>query len=217
MEKLNLKNITAICIDGRNLTKEDINHHEILAKHMLGIANYGGFKMFMSCDLKITGAEVNILEDQYRGYVGYSSFCIRELYKHIDTDYCLLYHSDSFITNPELWSEDFLKYDYIGAPWPLYMGWPTFGHQVGNGGFSIRTKKLHEFIKNFHHSSENEDTFIVGTHYNDLIQNGFTIAPLDVATRFSIENPMDENHNIDTTFGFHAKNLLDQAMKKIIL
>ena len=215
MEKLDLKRITVICIDGRELTNEDIEHHRVLANHMLSIANYGAFKMFMSRPIEIPGANVSILDHSFRGYVGYSKFCISELYKHIDTEYVLLYHSDSFILNPELWSDDFLKYDYIGAPWPLYMGWPTEGNQVGNGGFSIRTKRLHELIKNYRHGSENEDTFIVGTHKQDLINNGFTIAPVDVAKRFSLENPMDESHNIDTVFGFHAKRYLDEAMKKI--
>lgn len=216
MEKINLSNVTLVCIDGRmDLSDKDLEHHRFLAKHMLNVANYGSFKMFLSREADIEGADVSILDPWYMGYVGYSRFCIKELHNHIDQDYVLLYHSDSFIVNPGLWDTEFLKYDYIGAPWPLYMGWPKEGNQVGNGGFSLRSKKLHNFIKDFRHTSENEDTFIVGSHFEDLMENGFKIAPLDVASKFSLENPMDDNHNLDTVFGFHSKRYFEDAMKKI--
>ena len=38
-----------------------------------------------------------------------------------------------------LWDPKFLNYDYIGALWPHYKE-----NQVGNGGFSLRSKKLLE-------------------------------------------------------------------------
>jgi hypothetical protein len=44
----------------------------------------------------------------------------------------LLFQTDSGILRTGV--EEFLQYDYIGAPWP-------FDHRGGNGGFSIRNPK----------------------------------------------------------------------------
>jgi hypothetical protein len=46
----------------------------------------------------------------------------------------LLYQSDSYIFHGNI--EPFLEYDYVGSPWPK-----SFSYYVGNGGFSLRTKK----------------------------------------------------------------------------
>ena len=45
----------------------------------------------------------------------YSKFILHELYKYINTEFCLIIHDDGFIINPHLWSDSFLEYDYIGA------------------------------------------------------------------------------------------------------
>ena len=35
----------------------------------------------------------------------------------------LIVQDDGFIINKNLWDEEFLSYDYIGAPWPLDEKW----------------------------------------------------------------------------------------------
>lgn len=42
---------------------------------------------------------------------------IKELNKYIETDYVLIVQYDGFILNPKAWMDEFLEYDYIGAPW----------------------------------------------------------------------------------------------------
>jgi hypothetical protein len=49
----------------------------------------------------------------------YSHFCVYELANHIKTDYALIVHHDGFVVNPRAWRTEFLKYDYVGSPWPL--------------------------------------------------------------------------------------------------
>lgn len=44
---------------------------------------------------------------------------VYELGDYIETDFVMLVHYDGFIVHPELWRDEFLDYDYIGAPWPL--------------------------------------------------------------------------------------------------
>ena len=44
---------------------------------------------------------------------------VYELGEHINTEFALIVHADGFVVNPEMWRDEFLDYDYIGAPWPL--------------------------------------------------------------------------------------------------
>lgn len=71
------------------------------------------------------------------------------LYEHIDSDTFLVFQTDSMILkqNKHLLN-DFLDYDYVGAPWLITEYIPTkeCGF-IGNGGFSLRRKsKLLEII-----------------------------------------------------------------------
>ncbi|MDE7008587.1 MAG: hypothetical protein K2P07_10585, partial [Lachnospiraceae bacterium] len=77
---------------------------------------------------------------------------IYELSDYIDTDYVLLVHADGFVVHPESWREEFFRYDYIGAPWPLpepgiaHIYHDVYGNlcRVGNS-VSLRSKRLLEF------------------------------------------------------------------------
>lgn len=121
----------------------------------------------------------------------YSRFVIRELADYFDTDHVLIAQWDGFVWNPELWDDEFLRYDYIGAPWPpniLYPGAPKH-FTVGNGGFSLRTKRLQEFLKNDPNITMHraEDVAICQLNRAYLESRGFTFAPEDLARRFSWE------------------------------
>ena len=78
-----------------------------------------------------------------------------ELKDHIHTDYALIVHADGFVIHPELWRDDFLKYDYIGAPWPLpenayaYRDSKGMVCRVGNS-VSIRSRRLMRFPAEHH-------------------------------------------------------------------
>ena len=55
----------------------------------------------------------------------------------------LIIQHDGFILNHKAWDNEFLNYDYIGAP-VYWMGNKLI--EVGNGGFSLRSKKLLKII-----------------------------------------------------------------------
>jgi len=126
---------------------------------------------------------------------GYSLWMLRELGRHITTDYVLIVQADGYILNPSLWSEDFLKYDYIGAVWPHH---PTFS--VGNGGFSIRSRSLCKLTGScpIPYAMEQEDAYICKL-MRDKYKN-IKFAPEEIARRFSVEH---EFLNEDEVFGFH--------------
>ena len=210
--KLDLSNVTAICIDGRPVDSARQANYQTILKYMLSCVTFGKIKMICLEDPNVDG--VDFIQASHMTIDEYSAFCINKLHSYVNTDFCLIFQDDGFILNPELWSDDFLKYDYIGSPWPLYIGWPKVGEQVGNGGFSLRSKKLLEFTKNLK-CTANEDVLIASVYKNEIANAGLVIAPVELATKFSIEIPMDNIHGPTNTFGFHAKHLAEEAFKII--
>jgi hypothetical protein len=147
---------------------------------------------------------------------GYSFWSIRELWRYVDADFILTVQPDGYILNPQYWSEDFLSYDYIGAPWTLDNLTSDAKHcQVGNGGFCIRSRRFcEETAKTLRpYRMENDDVyFCQRMRVEGCFPPEITFAPLEVACRFAIEwgvwpkagcetfTQMTEND----TFGFHG-------------
>lgn len=142
---------------------------------------------------------------------------IYKLGKYIDTEFALLIHDDGFVINPQCWREDFLDYDYIGAPWPLPNDTFSFRDKDGNlirvgNSVSIRSKKLIDLPVELNlewkpfHGYYNEDGFICVNYRHEYLKRGMKFADIDVAKYFSIESQLPENVGI-TPFAFHNKNL----------
>jgi hypothetical protein len=137
----------------------------------------------------------------------YSHFMLKELDQYIHTEFALIIQYDGMAVRKEFWNDDFYKYDYIGAPWPTRFNWIQNDERVGNGGFSLRSKKLLEvlkdrsiFIGNDLRSS-NEDAIICqsGSAYLRQVY-GIQYAQIELANVFATEwcNPSGN------TFGFHG-------------
>ena len=60
-----------------------------------------------------------------------------DFWTKIQGEKVLIYQEDSCLFKSNI--EDFIKWDYIGAPWPVEKD--DTPNCVGNGGFSLRTKK----------------------------------------------------------------------------
>jgi hypothetical protein len=163
-------------------------------------------------------------------YHEYNKFCINGLYKIIkdyDFDYCLIIQEDGFIVNPSLWDDSFLNYDYIGAPWLRYSNdnseefWWLYSnsekYRVGNGGFSLRSRKFLEessYIE-YHPESTHEDVYLCRFHGDYLKNKGIKFANLQIAAKFSLETKNDLCDDLNLTFGFHGKHLLENAFSII--
>lgn len=134
----------------------------------------------------------------------YSLFCIRELAKHVTTDYMLVIQWDGYVLNWKTWNPEWLKWDYIGAPWE----WYTDGMQVGNGGFSLRSRRLMEVCAQescFNAVYHPEDDAICRQRRKYLeVQHNIKFAPVEVARTFSIEGYRSLNKTWTKEFGFHG-------------
>jgi len=73
----------------------------------------------------------------------------------------LIYQEDSIIFKQNM--NDFIKWDYVGAPWPKYQN-DTIS-SVGNGGFSLRTKQC---MMDVIHKKDIHDMPIENKNYGDL-------------------------------------------------
>lgn len=132
--------------------------------------------------------------------------------EHVQTSHCLYVQHHAYIIHPELWDDNWLQYDYIGAGWPTipnaYLTDSGERVRVGNGGFSLRSEKLINAPKILKLKLEqrqgffNEDGNLTIYHREKLLDYGIKYAPLEVACKFSYENTIPENIGIKP-FGFH--------------
>jgi len=135
----------------------------------------------------------------------YSDFAFKELYDYTQSEFVLMIHDDGFIINPHLWNPDFLKYDYIGAPWPGSSSNIDYG-RVGNGGFCIRSRRLLKATRELIYEPAHDDWIIGVTHNHILRGMGIHTAPVTLAMTFALELPIEEcDYNLNNTFGFHSK------------
>ena len=78
----------------------------------------------------------------------YNEIIFQHLHKYFETSHCLIVQADSFVVNSDLWKDEFLNFDYIGGPWPdeikinSNLTLHLKKNPVGNGGFSLRSRKL---------------------------------------------------------------------------
>ncbi len=182
---LNLPNITLVCVDDRkeqadpaiDKSIKDIQFGKVLRIHPEG---------------KLGSKEA------------YSKFILKELYKYIETDYALIIQHDGYVKNPEAWTDEFLKYDYIGAPW-----WYKDGHNVGNGGFSLRSKKFleatYKFFTVYTAAETHPEDHVICRKYRESFEKGFDIkfAPEELAAKFSFEG-WNQQGVWSGQFGFHS-------------
>lgn len=165
----------------------------------------------------ITDDSVEIIKCEQLNYEQYNHFIVYRLHEYINTTHALIVQNDGYVVNPFEWTDSFLKYDYIGALWPN----PTdsisyrdpFGnvHRMGNGGFSLRSKKLLELPSKIglewkqYYNNYHEDGFICVHNRHEFESNQCVFAPDEVAIRFSHESMLLEQQNI-LPFGFHGRN-----------
>jgi len=162
---------------------------------------------------------------------GYSRFCIGELAHHINTEFCLIVQGDGYVISPDLWEDDFLDYDYIGAPWsPLgpneHCNNTPWVNRIGNGGFSLRSKKFLEVCTPLADkydpwathlepqlpkgNSVPEDWFLCVHNYQYMLSRDIKFPDVHTASRFSVEHPIEEKRydpeDLATyrSFGFHG-------------
>lgn len=138
----------------------------------------------------------------------YSRFMLKELNSHFDTSHVLTIHADGYVLNWEAWDNSWLQYDYIGATWSY-----KDNMNVGNGGFSLRSKKLCDILAKVNFEQYHPEDHIICRVYREDLEKRFGIkfAPEEVANQFSIEgygaHIFPEGNVYSGQFGFHSEHV----------
>lgn len=146
-----------------------------------------------------------------RSGADYSQFVVRVLPGHVHTSHVLITQWDGFVLDAAAWTDEFLRYDYVGAVWPDMPAELA----VGNGGFSLRSRRFMAAgadpqITDIHP----EDQVLCRTHRSFLErEHGVRFAPVDLARRFAFENESPSG----TVFGFHGPYNLPRVLDEGLL
>ncbi|KAL1503174.1 hypothetical protein AB1Y20_011233 [Prymnesium parvum] len=113
-------------------------------------------------------------------------------WEQVGSEQVLVFQEDAMLCSTHI--ERFLKYDYVGAPWPatdrMVCGKPWLEGVGGNGGLSLRRRsQAFECLDvAARQPGQWEDIFFV-----ELLQRlGFQVAPAAVAREFSVEQVFQE-------------------------
>jgi len=135
----------------------------------------------------------------------YSRFMIRELHKYVETTHALVIQSDGFVLNGKAWHDFYLGSDYGGAPF-------NPSGTVGNGGFSLRSKRFLEACSKLPEGSDHpEDAAISIRFRNELESQGLKFMTPLMAQTFAFEGRSWNSkewqgvpNKWDGQFGFHS-------------
>ena len=210
-----MNNITVVAIS-------DIKIEETIKALLVSSKSINAYKsiLFSSKNIRQKNCINHIKINPIKNLQDYSEFIIYELHKYISTSHVLITQWDGFVINESKWSDNFFNYDYIGAPFIPRDNDYSYSRNkkgkfycIGNGGFSLRTKKLLEAPTLFklkddpELTNNHEDGFFSVLHRDFLEDMGFTWAPFNIAKNFSIEAPLDLHDLKELAFGFHGKKI----------
>jgi tetratricopeptide (TPR) repeat protein len=151
----------------------------------------------------VPGIEVRVIAP-VTSRAAYSAFVLKTLVEYIDTTHVLLIQWDGYVVNPGAWRAEFLGCDYIGARW----FWqdaekePNAAMRVGNGGFSLRSRKLLAALQDERiELAGNEDETICRV-FRPLLESehGIVFASEALADAFAYEAA----YPFGKPFGFHG-------------
>ena len=128
----------------------------------------------------------------------YSEFILKKLVGHIDTQHVLLIQWDGYVVNPDAWRDAFLSCDYIGAKW----SWHDAAERVGNGGFSLRSRKLLEALQDSRIRLTGPEDKTICRAFRPLLEHehGIVFGSEALADAFAFE----ASYPLGKPFGFHG-------------
>jgi len=212
LPKVTLIAVSSVEILGTELALR-ISSHDI---------EFSAIKFLSSEDWVPSDPKIQMIKIPPLDFLGYSRFILQDLVHYVDTPFCLVVQADGFVLNANRWRDEFLNYDYIGAPWPLDLRMQPGNialnltkNSVGNGGFSLRSRNLLiEAAKIDFDSlttpSKSEDLIICHFLYEQMLAKGMKFPSPHLAAAFAVESQTASyGYNPKTSFGFHGKELRD--------
>lgn len=190
-----MKDITLVAIDfaWHDLTKYSIEQT---------LKNIDPKEIVIISDREIVQGARHVIRDATTDMNDINQIMLKGVAEHVNTEHALYVQWDGMATNRDQWQDEFLNYDYIGAVWP----WEQEGRNVGNGGFSLRSRRLLDACMDrvVQYDSANPaiaEDGIIGVKQRPYFETTHNIkyAPTALARQFSYELGVHE-----PSFGFHG-------------
>lgn len=213
---MKLNNVTLVSIVGH---PKHLNDTKKAIRHCIKQVDFEKI-ILLSCE---EDSEFETRQIPYLDMSMYAQLCVERLTDYIDTEFCLLVQWDGYIIDTNYWADEFLNYDYIGCPWA------SWGYTVGNGGFSLRSKKFLDISSSLEYYSDShiqagipsnvflhgsicaEDFFLCYIHKEHMVKNGIKFPSPELAYQFSVEHQDGKIKQFDPndistykSFGFHG-------------
>ncbi|ACB33246.1 hypothetical protein Lcho_0974 [Leptothrix cholodnii SP-6] len=199
---LHLPDVTLACVDTRTPALA-----LAAMQHCMSQVRFARALLFTSPDwLARMPPDITAVPLEIDSVAAYSQFMLQGLDAHIGTRHVLVVQWDGYVLDATRWQPEFLDCDYIGAP---LRGEPP-ERSVGNGGFSLRSKKLlramHDPAMVIRHP---EDICICHDNRERLMRDhGIRFAEPGLAARFAYERLAPDG----PTFGFHGLFNMHQVL-----
>lgn len=189
-----MKNVTLVAIEFQwhDLTRYAIER---------SLENIDAKEVLIISDKEILPGARHIICEPVNGMPEYANIMLKGVAEHINDGHALYVQWDGIANDKQQWTDEFLNYDYIGAHWHQQ----PEGYNVGNGGFSLRSKRLLDACLDTRVSLTPaepvaEDSVIGRMHRNYLEQTyDVKFAPTVLAKQFSFELGVHQ-----PSFGFHG-------------
>lgn len=210
MKKLELNNTTLITIDTLDPTRS-----LFALEQCKRFVDFADVKFLTSFDSDYEHA-VKIPQVVRNSTRSYSEFVYLHLNEYVDTDYVMICQWDSWIIDPRRFTKAFFDFDYVGSPccWNGYQN-PRHVTRGGNGGFSLRSKRLlewsvgHEWIFRLFENDEiyGYEDYMYSVMLIDVLRNeGFSVSDREISARWGVQGGathMVEDANGLACFGQH--------------
>jgi hypothetical protein len=189
--RLDLGNVSLVCVETR---RPELALFAL--QRCLRHARFGETRLLGARPRELPAGIAHAPLQDIHSVSDYSRFMVRELGAHFAGTHALIVQWDGFITDPSRWNPAFLDYDYIGAPWP------DQEPAVGNGGFSLRSRRLVDALAAMDTPEVHPEDHRICELYRPQLERDFGIrfAPVELARGFSWEAVEPTT----PTFGFHA-------------
>ena len=191
VERIDLSTISLVCVETRR--------HALAVHALQRCLQQARFKECLllspSAPATLPGGIQHAPIADINSVAAYSDFIVGKLGDYFSGGHALIVQWDGFILDATRWDARFLDYDYIGAPWP------DAARTVGNGGFSLRSRRLWNALRDIDPlSTHPEDACICIEQRQALEARGIRFAPTELAEAFAWEAP----EPAQPTFGFHG-------------
>lgn len=200
---LHLPDVTLIGVDGANVDRL-INAANVSCKDI----KFGAVKILSH----LPSDDPRVVKIRpIKSKKDYSQFILKELVDYVHTDYLLVFQHDGFVLNYKGWDDEYFNWDWVGASWKFR---PE--KRTANGGFSLRSKRICEairddekiFLQNDHIITNFAEDHVLMYIYREYLEakHNIKIAPEEVCDKFSIEawGVSPPGNKYSGQFGFHG-------------